>query len=84
MAFNLNTLAPLDTGANSDCGRVWLYKTSDNAATVEGATYFDASPPADRWQTGDVLLAIMGDATKLYKLTVSGTNVTLSAGLAIT
>lgn len=73
---NIVTVAPSKGNAG-----LKQYQTGDAAAVVEANGYFDAA--AALFQTGDVLLAIMSDATKHYKVTRSGTDITLSTGSAI-
>ena len=85
MALTQETFLPLSAQANSDAPRMFAYATADNAAVVEGANYFDSFFTASQTATGDVLLAVMGDATKLYNLTVDrdAETVAVSTGTAI-
>jgi hypothetical protein len=48
-------------------GGLHVYRTADNQAVVEGAGYFNSIQ--SNIQTGDVVLAIMGDTTLFYQLT---------------
>lgn len=86
MALTTNSFLPLSSLANSNAPRMFSYGTADNAATVEGADYFDNYEIASQLNVGDVILAKMGDATKFYNVTtadVSPPNVVISGGLAI-
>jgi hypothetical protein len=88
MALTTTSFLPLSALANSDAPRMFSYGTADNAAVVEGANYFDNSEVAGQLQVGDVLLAYMGDATKLYNFTTvdntaGAPNVVISTGTAI-
>lgn len=86
MAFDSNNFTPLSAHANSNAPKMVSYTTTDNAATTEGAGYFTGKFVAGQCKTGDVLLAVMSDATKLYKLTVTEASpytVALSVGTAI-
>jgi hypothetical protein len=85
MAFTQETFVPLSAQANSDAPRMMAYSTADNAAATETASYFDGFFAASQCATGDVLLAVMSDATKMYKLTVDRDAETLavSTGTAI-
>ena len=85
MALTTETFLPLSAQANSDAPRMFAYTTADAAATVEGANYFDGFFTASQTATGDVLLAVMSDATKLYNLTVDrdAETVAVSTGTAI-
>lgn len=78
MALDKNKLTVFNQGNGP-----WLntYETADNAATVQGAGYFNGI--ADIIRNNSFLMAIMGDATKIYKVTKSGSTVTLSTGQAI-
>lgn len=42
MAFTLSSFARGSSHANSDAPVIWVYRTNDNEATVEGAGYFNA------------------------------------------
>ena len=41
MTVDVDTLAPLSSMANVDCGRHFTYKTTDDKATVVASGYFD-------------------------------------------
>jgi hypothetical protein len=85
MAFTSGTFTPLSAHANSDAPKMMSYTTADNIATTEGASYFNSSFVSGQCSTGDVLLCVMSDGTKLYKLTVNKTTfvVSVSTGTAI-
>jgi hypothetical protein len=62
MAFDIQGFSTPNTkGLN-----LWLYNTSDNIATVEGANYFD--DVADSLNVGDTIIAVMGDGKKIYNV----------------
>jgi hypothetical protein len=88
MALTTNTFVPLSAQANTDAPRMFSYATADAAAVVEGANYFDDAVIAGQVNVGDVLLAVSGDATKLYNITTvakppAAPNVVISVGTAI-
>ena len=85
MALTEETFLPLSAQANSDAPRMFAYSTGDAIAVVEAANYFDSFFTASQTATGDVLLAVMSDGTKLYNLTVDrdAETVAVSTGTAI-
>ena len=85
MAFTEETFVPLSAQANSDAPRMMAYATADTIATVETASYFDGFFASSQTATGDVLLCVMSDGTKLYNLTVDrdAETVAVSTGTAI-
>lgn len=74
--FTPRTLDPNNGGGNG--GKLLsTYETADNAATVEADGYFDAG--AEELARTGAIICFMGDATKIYKVTVASSDVTLSA-----
>ena len=77
------------TGSGSKgAPKMATYETSDETATVEGAGYFNGLSSLLR--TGDLIyVSSTGTATatvagKIYRVTVSGTTVTLATSVSLT
>jgi len=82
MALDNTHLQPATLSGDSGLSQLMMYQTADdNAATVETNGYFDSL--VDQFRDGDVLLCIMSDATKLYKVTKTAGDIALSTGTAI-
>jgi len=62
-------------GENDEVGVVGLYRTADNAATVEGNDYFNTVQ--DKLPGKGFILAIMGDEKHLYGYTNTAGDVAL-------
>lgn len=77
MAVTLSELTPV--GASKEAALAVLY-SSDNAATVEAADYFD--PAAGILAAAGLIIAVDSDGTSinLYGFTNDGTDVTLKTG----
>ena len=70
----------MQTGALTKHSHIFSYASSDNAATVEGANYFDSM--ASTLPSVGFIFCIDTDGTSLniYGFTNDGTNVTLMTG----
>ena len=77
MAVTLADLSPI--GPSKDAA-LWLLYSADNAATVEGASYFD--PAAELMASAGLIIAVDSDGTSvnLYGFTNDGTDVTVLTG----
>lgn len=77
MAVTLTELTPLGP---SKSAAVWVLFSSDNAAAVEAASYFD--PAAGLMAAAGLIIAIDSDGTSvnLYGYTNDGTDVTVLTG----
>ena len=71
MAFTPATFLPLSAQANSDAGRMFVYNTADNTATVVGASYFDPAALTLGLKTDDTILVTQSDGTDLYQVLVN-------------
>jgi len=80
MAFADGTLVALQT-ANSDAGKVWLYKEAATLAAIRAANYFNDA--ADTWGMGggDLLIIIGSDGFGLNLTILTGVNVTMGEAL---
>jgi hypothetical protein len=68
MAFSLNNFARSSSHANSDCPVIWVYRTNDTEADIEGAGYFNAV--ADDLNVGDMIhIHADADGTPSYEIT---------------
>lgn len=84
MAYTHPGMVRATSSANSDLPTLWAFKTADALAVVEAAGYFNDA--VDDLNSGDLLHAEMADGSKVYRLTVTATVVTLNPvnGLTVT
>lgn len=77
MAYSSTGLTSI--GPSKDAA-LWLYYSSDNAATVEAASYFDDN--AGNMASAGLIIAVDSDGTSvnLYAFTNDGTDVDLMTG----
>ena len=61
MAFADGTLIPLSSSANSDAGKVWLYKEDATLAAIRADNYFDSAYPEYGFVEDDLLFIIGSD-----------------------
>jgi len=80
MAFADGTLVALQT-ANSDAGKVWLYKEDATLAAIRAANYLNDA--ADTWGMGggDLLVILANDGFGLNLTILTGVNVTMGEAL---
>lgn len=76
--FDPRTLDP-NNGGGTGGKMLATYTTDDNAAVVEADGYFDAGAQEFVDLRIGAILCFMGDATKIYKATSDGADVTLAA-----
>ena len=84
MALTRETFAGLDAGANIAAGRIFIYKTPDAQATVEGDGYFDVLATEQVIGDDDLLMVISTNATpftQLYRATVTPGDVAIAIAL---
>ena len=61
MAFEDGTLIPLSASANSNAGKVWLYKEDATLAAIRAANYFNNAYPEYGIADEDVMMLIGSD-----------------------
>lgn len=86
MAFARSTMAMASGHQNGNIPRVWTYTSTDTAATVNTASYFDDM--VNELNVGDFIMAYLdtGGTPQGYIFCVNsndGTNVDVTDGLAI-
>lgn len=78
-AFDDGDFDPQGNGTKGNM-KIGTYKTSaDTLATCEGSGYFSNTFVSTTMKTGDLLVVNASDGVGTYKLTVSGTTVTVAA-----
>lgn len=77
MAFADGVLIPLSASANSDAGKVWLYKEDETIANIRAANYFDDAYPEYGIQDEDVIFIIGSDAFGLSSIDITSGAVTV-------
>jgi len=78
MALDLTKIDPTGSGSKGAIKIITYGPVSDTLATIEGSNYFQSL--ASLLKTGDIMYVDASDGQAQYRLTVSGTTVTL-AGL---
>jgi len=78
MALDLTKIDPTGSGSKGAIKLITYGPVSDSLATIEGSNYFQSL--ASLLKTGDIMYVDASDGQAQYRLTVSGTTVTL-AGL---
>lgn len=76
MAFADGTLVALQT-ANSDAGKVWLYKEDATLAAIRAANYFNDAYPEYGISDGDVIMIIGNDGFGFSNIDITSGNVTV-------
>ena len=76
MAFEDGTLVAIQV-ANSDAGKVWLYKEDATIAAIRAANYFNNAHPEYGITTGDILMIIGNDGFGFSSIAISSGNVTV-------
>lgn len=76
MALDLTKLDPTGSGSKGAIKIITYGPVSDTLATIEGASYF--ADVASVFKTGDIMWVDATDGDAFYRLTVSGTTVTLT------
>lgn len=77
MAFADGTLIPLSASANSDAGKVWLYKEDATLAAIRAANYFDDAYPNYGIQDEDVIMIIGNDGFGFSNIDITAGAVTV-------
>jgi len=80
MAFADGTLIPLSASANSNAGKVWMYKEDATLAAIRAANYLDDGVDyglADE----DVVMIIANDGFGFSQLSITAGAVTVGEGL---
>ena len=72
MAFNLSNLVVSDAVAwDYEYGRIWDYSTSDNMATVDSGTYWDALDAVKALRKGEWVRVTASDGMAIYMVVSS-------------
>ena len=81
MAFADGIFVRLDTGANSDAGKVWLYKEDATLAAIRAANYFDAAVASYGLADEDVVMIVGNDGFGFSQMSVTAGAATVGEGL---
>lgn len=77
MAFADGTLIPLSASANSDAGKVWLYKEDATVTAIRAASYFDDAYPSYGIKDEDIIMIIGNDGFGFSSIDITSGVVTV-------
>lgn len=80
MAFSGSTFSRV-SGANSDSGTMWFYKTGDLIATAVGANYFNGAYDSYGLSSGDIIFISAVDAFRIVDVVESSGNITINTAV---
>lgn len=81
MAFSDGTFVRLDTGSNSDAGKLFLYKESATLAAIRAANYFDDAAATYGLADEDVIMILASDGFGFSQMSVTAGAATVGEGL---
>jgi len=81
MAFADGTFVRLDSGANSNAGKMFLYKEVATLAAIRAANYFDLAVASYSLADEDVIVILGSDGFGLSQMSVTAGAATIGEGL---
>lgn len=81
MAFADGTFVRVDAGANSNAGKVFLYKEDATLAAIRAANYLNDAAATYGLSDEDIVMIVGNDGFGFSQVVVSGGNVTVGEGL---
>ena len=81
MAFADGTFVRVDASANSNAGKVFLYKEDATLAAIRAANYFNDALASYGLSDEDIVMIVGNDGFGFSQVSVSGVNVTVGEGI---